>query len=159
MLGGFVGVFRTKKSCSPTSNAECECVPGFHCLGAGCAMCEEDCKRGQEPTKEGRCGRLQSSTGLLTRHMSSARSWPFEYKITCSFVAPSSTKPCTAESHIWYLPSIFQSVEIIWNHDTCYSPGPCIFILSIHTDATLCTIRKTLQSCWGFVSRMVEPSV
>ncbi|XP_019602237.2 tumor necrosis factor receptor superfamily member 9 [Rhinolophus sinicus] len=47
------GVFRTKKSCSPTSNAECECVSGFHCLGAGCAMCEEDCKRGQELTKEG----------------------------------------------------------------------------------------------------------
>ncbi|XP_077007526.1 tumor necrosis factor receptor superfamily member 9 isoform X1 [Tamandua tetradactyla] len=47
------GVFRTKKACSPTSNAECECVPGFHCLRAGCTMCERDCKQGQQLTKEG----------------------------------------------------------------------------------------------------------
>ncbi|XP_004272398.2 tumor necrosis factor receptor superfamily member 9 [Orcinus orca] len=47
------GVFRTKKACSSTSNAECECVPGFYCLGEGCNMCEEDCKQGQELTKEG----------------------------------------------------------------------------------------------------------
>ncbi|XP_058407993.1 tumor necrosis factor receptor superfamily member 9 [Diceros bicornis minor] len=47
------GVFRTKKACSPTSNAECECISGFHCLGAGCTMCEQDCKQGQELTKEG----------------------------------------------------------------------------------------------------------
>uniref|UniRef100_A0A8C3VXP7 TNF receptor superfamily member 9 n=1 Tax=Catagonus wagneri TaxID=51154 RepID=A0A8C3VXP7_9CETA len=47
------GVFRTKKACSSTSNAVCECVQGFHCLGAGCAMCEEDCAQGQELTKEG----------------------------------------------------------------------------------------------------------
>ncbi|XP_029083097.1 tumor necrosis factor receptor superfamily member 9 [Monodon monoceros] len=47
------GVFRTKKACSSTSNAECECVSGFYCLGEGCNMCEEDCKQGQELTKEG----------------------------------------------------------------------------------------------------------
>ncbi|XP_059750711.1 tumor necrosis factor receptor superfamily member 9 isoform X1 [Balaenoptera ricei] len=47
------GVFRTKKACSSTSNAECECVSGFYCLGEGCTMCEEDCKQGQELTKEG----------------------------------------------------------------------------------------------------------
>uniref|UniRef100_A0A8D1IZL4 TNF receptor superfamily member 9 n=1 Tax=Sus scrofa TaxID=9823 RepID=A0A8D1IZL4_PIG len=47
------GVFRTKKACSSTSNAVCECVPGFRCLGAGCAMCEEYCQQGQELTQEG----------------------------------------------------------------------------------------------------------
>ncbi|XP_045331492.1 tumor necrosis factor receptor superfamily member 9 isoform X1 [Leopardus geoffroyi] len=47
------GVFRTKKMCSPTSNAECECISGFHCLGERCTMCEQDCKQGQELTKEG----------------------------------------------------------------------------------------------------------
>ncbi|XP_070259154.1 tumor necrosis factor receptor superfamily member 9 [Myotis yumanensis] len=47
------GVFRTKKGCSPTSDAECECVPGFHCRGAGCAMCEQDCGQGQEVTDHG----------------------------------------------------------------------------------------------------------
>ncbi|XP_072675908.1 tumor necrosis factor receptor superfamily member 9 isoform X2 [Canis lupus baileyi] len=47
------GVFRTKKVCSPISNAECECISGFHCLGAGCTMCEQDCKQGQELTKQG----------------------------------------------------------------------------------------------------------
>ncbi|XP_006885845.1 PREDICTED: tumor necrosis factor receptor superfamily member 9 [Elephantulus edwardii] len=48
-----VGVFRTKKPCSPTSNAECECIPGYHCLGTACNMCQQDCKQGQEFTKEG----------------------------------------------------------------------------------------------------------
>ncbi|XP_045715437.1 tumor necrosis factor receptor superfamily member 9 [Phyllostomus hastatus] len=47
------GVFRTKKVCSPTSNTECECISGFHCRGAGCTMCEQDCKKGQELTKDG----------------------------------------------------------------------------------------------------------
>ncbi|XP_062961602.1 tumor necrosis factor receptor superfamily member 9 [Cynocephalus volans] len=47
------GVFRTKKPCSPTSNAQCECVSGFHCLGTLCTMCEQDCEQGQELTKEG----------------------------------------------------------------------------------------------------------
>ncbi|EPQ12756.1 Tumor necrosis factor receptor superfamily member 9 [Myotis brandtii] len=47
------GVFRTKKGCSPTSDAECKCVPGFHCRGAGCAMCEQDCGQGQEVTDHG----------------------------------------------------------------------------------------------------------
>ncbi|XP_060057387.1 tumor necrosis factor receptor superfamily member 9 isoform X2 [Erinaceus europaeus] len=47
------GVFWTKKACSSTSNAECECVSGFHCVGAGCTKCREDCKRGQELTKDG----------------------------------------------------------------------------------------------------------
>ncbi|KAL0603525.1 Tumor necrosis factor receptor superfamily member 9 [Plecturocebus cupreus] len=47
------GVFRTRKACSSTSNAECDCISGFHCLGAGCRMCEPDCKQGQELTKEG----------------------------------------------------------------------------------------------------------
>lgn len=56
--GGSAGVFRTKKVCSPTSDAECECISGFHCLGAGCSMCEEDCGRGQELTGEGRCARV-----------------------------------------------------------------------------------------------------
>ncbi|XP_016014212.2 tumor necrosis factor receptor superfamily member 9 isoform X1 [Rousettus aegyptiacus] len=47
------GVFRTKKACSPTSDAQCECVAGFHCLGTGCRMCEQDCQQGQELAKEG----------------------------------------------------------------------------------------------------------
>ncbi|XP_023407868.1 tumor necrosis factor receptor superfamily member 9 isoform X3 [Loxodonta africana] len=47
------GVFKTKRACSPTRDAECECVSGFHCLGAGCTMCQQDCKQGQELTKEG----------------------------------------------------------------------------------------------------------
>ncbi|XP_037674813.1 tumor necrosis factor receptor superfamily member 9 [Choloepus didactylus] len=47
------GVFRTKKACSPDSDAECECVLGFHCVRAGCTMCEQDCKQGQELTEEG----------------------------------------------------------------------------------------------------------
>ncbi|XP_012329143.2 tumor necrosis factor receptor superfamily member 9 isoform X1 [Aotus nancymaae] len=47
------GVFRTRKVCSSTSNAECDCISGFRCLGAGCRMCEPDCKQGQESTKEG----------------------------------------------------------------------------------------------------------
>ncbi|KAM7100275.1 tumor necrosis factor receptor superfamily member 9 [Molossus nigricans] len=47
------GVFRTRRVCTPTSNAECECVPGFHCRGAGCSMCEPDCRRGQELTLHG----------------------------------------------------------------------------------------------------------
>ncbi|KAF0880645.1 TNR9 factor, partial [Crocuta crocuta] len=48
------GVFRTRKVCSPTSNAECECISGFHCLGERCTICEQDCKQGQELTKEGK---------------------------------------------------------------------------------------------------------
>ncbi|KAK1340537.1 hypothetical protein QTO34_019107 [Cnephaeus nilssonii] len=55
------GVFRAKKGCSPTSDAECECVPGFHCRGAGCAMCEPDCGRGQELTADG-CKDCDSGT-------------------------------------------------------------------------------------------------
>ncbi|XP_054435633.1 tumor necrosis factor receptor superfamily member 9 [Pteronotus mesoamericanus] len=47
------GVFRTKKVCSPTSNTECECISGFHCRGASCIMCEQDCKEGQESTEYG----------------------------------------------------------------------------------------------------------
>ncbi|KAM6216895.1 tumor necrosis factor receptor superfamily member 9 [Rhynchocyon petersi] len=47
------GIFKTKKACSRTSNAECECIPGFHCLDPGCTMCQEDCKKGQEFTNEG----------------------------------------------------------------------------------------------------------
>nr|KAF6445447.1 TNF receptor superfamily member 9 [Molossus molossus] len=47
------GVFRTRRVCTPTSNAECECIPGFHCRGAGCSMCEPDCRRGQELTLHG----------------------------------------------------------------------------------------------------------
>ncbi|CAO2590104.1 Tumor necrosis factor receptor superfamily member 9, partial [Lemmus lemmus] len=52
------GYFRLKKSCSPTSNAECECIEGFHCLGPKCAKCEKDCKPGQELTEQGckNCG-------------------------------------------------------------------------------------------------------
>ncbi|XP_016070037.1 PREDICTED: tumor necrosis factor receptor superfamily member 9 [Miniopterus natalensis] len=47
------GVFRTKRACSATSDAECECVPGFRCQGARCAMCELDCPQGQELTTDG----------------------------------------------------------------------------------------------------------
>ncbi|ELW68687.1 Tumor necrosis factor receptor superfamily member 9 [Tupaia chinensis] len=46
------GVFRTKKACSLTSNAECECISGFRCMGSGCTMCVQECKQGQELTKE-----------------------------------------------------------------------------------------------------------
>ncbi|KAL4667135.1 hypothetical protein H8959_005824 [Pygathrix nigripes] len=51
--GNFVGVFKTRKECSSTSNAECDCISGYHCLGAECSMCEQDCKQGQELTKKG----------------------------------------------------------------------------------------------------------
>ncbi|XP_042637129.1 tumor necrosis factor receptor superfamily member 9 [Orycteropus afer afer] len=47
------GVFRTRRECSSTSDAECECIPGFHCLGAGCTMCQKDCKQGQELKEDG----------------------------------------------------------------------------------------------------------
>ncbi|XP_023555123.1 tumor necrosis factor receptor superfamily member 9 isoform X2 [Octodon degus] len=47
------GPFRTKKPCSPTSNAECECPPGYRCSGPGCARCHPHCERGQEFTEEG----------------------------------------------------------------------------------------------------------
>ncbi|XP_051027362.1 tumor necrosis factor receptor superfamily member 9 [Acomys russatus] len=52
------GYFRYKKPCTPTSNAECDCVEGFHCWGVDCEMCEEDCKPGQELTEQGckNCG-------------------------------------------------------------------------------------------------------
>uniref|UniRef100_A0A2K5H7K6 TNFR-Cys domain-containing protein n=1 Tax=Colobus angolensis palliatus TaxID=336983 RepID=A0A2K5H7K6_COLAP len=46
------GVFKTRKECSSTSNAECDCISGYHCLGAECSMCEQDCNRGQELTKK-----------------------------------------------------------------------------------------------------------
>uniref|UniRef100_A0A8C9UVY2 TNFR-Cys domain-containing protein n=1 Tax=Spermophilus dauricus TaxID=99837 RepID=A0A8C9UVY2_SPEDA len=42
-----------KKPCSFTSDTECDCISGFHCLGAGCAMCDPDCKPGQELTADG----------------------------------------------------------------------------------------------------------
>ncbi|XP_059112273.1 tumor necrosis factor receptor superfamily member 9 isoform X2 [Peromyscus eremicus] len=47
------GYFRFKKPCSPTSDAECECTEGLHCLGPKCARCEKDCKPGQELTEQG----------------------------------------------------------------------------------------------------------
>ncbi|XP_004607286.1 tumor necrosis factor receptor superfamily member 9 [Sorex araneus] len=47
------GVFRTRKPCSETSNTECECVPGFRCVDAGCTQCKQDCAEGQELTQEG----------------------------------------------------------------------------------------------------------
>ncbi|XP_021088226.1 tumor necrosis factor receptor superfamily member 9 isoform X2 [Mesocricetus auratus] len=52
------GYFRFKKLCSPTSDAECECIEGLHCLGPKCAWCEKDCKPGQELTEQGckNCG-------------------------------------------------------------------------------------------------------
>ncbi|XP_036033292.1 tumor necrosis factor receptor superfamily member 9 [Onychomys torridus] len=53
-----VGYFRFKKPCSPTSDAECECTEGLHCLGPKCARCEKDCKPGQQLTEQGceNCG-------------------------------------------------------------------------------------------------------
>ncbi|XP_069893372.1 tumor necrosis factor receptor superfamily member 9 [Dipodomys merriami] len=42
------GLFRVKKECSSTSNTECECISGFHCLGPGCSQCEPRCKPGEE---------------------------------------------------------------------------------------------------------------
>ncbi|MBZ3873860.1 Tumor necrosis factor receptor superfamily member 9, partial [Sciurus carolinensis] len=47
------GFHRVKTPCSSTSDAECGCISGFHCWGAGCAMCDPDCKPGQELTPEG----------------------------------------------------------------------------------------------------------
>nr|KAF6294437.1 TNF receptor superfamily member 9 [Pipistrellus kuhlii] len=47
------GVFRTKRPCSPTSDAECECGPGLRCRGPGCAQCEPDCGPGREPAAHG----------------------------------------------------------------------------------------------------------
>ncbi|XP_077881316.1 tumor necrosis factor receptor superfamily member 9 isoform X1 [Ictidomys tridecemlineatus] len=47
------GYHRVKKPCSFTSDTECDCISGFHCLGAGCAMCDPDCKPGQELTADG----------------------------------------------------------------------------------------------------------
>ncbi|XP_004596134.2 tumor necrosis factor receptor superfamily member 9 [Ochotona princeps] len=67
------GVFRTKTACSPTSNTECECIAGYHCLGPGCKMCEQDCDQGQELTKQGcrdcRIGTFNNQKG------SSCRPW------------------------------------------------------------------------------------
>lgn len=61
------GIFRTKKICSTTSNTECECVPGFHCVGPGCAQCEQDCEEGQEFTQEG-CKDCASGTFYDQEH-------------------------------------------------------------------------------------------
>uniref|UniRef100_K7DZ91 TNF receptor superfamily member 9 n=1 Tax=Monodelphis domestica TaxID=13616 RepID=K7DZ91_MONDO len=47
------GTFRTKRECTPTSNAECECISGLHCSGVGCESCQPDCKEGQESTVKG----------------------------------------------------------------------------------------------------------
>lgn len=47
------GNFKVKKPCSQISNTECECIPGYHCLGPNCSRCEEDCKKGEELTKDG----------------------------------------------------------------------------------------------------------
>lgn len=47
------GVFKTKKACSRTRNTECECISGYHCVGAGCNQCQQDCEEGQELTPEG----------------------------------------------------------------------------------------------------------
>ncbi|XP_054576655.1 tumor necrosis factor receptor superfamily member 9 [Eptesicus fuscus] len=67
------GVFRTKKRCSPTSDAECECVPGFHCRGAACAMCEPDCGRGQGLTADG-CKDCDSGT-FNDQKLGTCRPW------------------------------------------------------------------------------------
>ncbi|XP_005004437.1 tumor necrosis factor receptor superfamily member 9 isoform X2 [Cavia porcellus] len=65
------GLFRTKKPCSPTSNAECECVPGFRCLGPGCASCHPDCEPGQQFTEDGCedccCGTFNGERGGVCR--------------------------------------------------------------------------------------------
>lgn len=61
------GVFRTKKACSLTSNAECECISGFRCMGSGCTMCVQECKQGQELTKEG-CKDCYSGTFYDQKH-------------------------------------------------------------------------------------------
>ncbi|XP_006873163.1 PREDICTED: tumor necrosis factor receptor superfamily member 9 [Chrysochloris asiatica] len=47
------GIFKTRRACSPTSNSECKCVSGYHCVGVGCSKCQKDCKQGQELTKKG----------------------------------------------------------------------------------------------------------
>ncbi|XP_068934448.1 tumor necrosis factor receptor superfamily member 9 [Petaurus breviceps papuanus] len=48
-----VGIFRTKRECTPTNNTECDCMSGYHCSGAGCSKCQPDCKQGQEFTGKG----------------------------------------------------------------------------------------------------------
>uniref|UniRef100_A0A8C5KLM4 Tumor necrosis factor receptor superfamily, member 9 n=1 Tax=Jaculus jaculus TaxID=51337 RepID=A0A8C5KLM4_JACJA len=47
------GIFQIKKPCSSTSNAQCECISGYHCLGSECSRCEPDCRPGQGLTKDG----------------------------------------------------------------------------------------------------------
>uniref|UniRef100_A0A8C0ZRL4 TNFR-Cys domain-containing protein n=1 Tax=Castor canadensis TaxID=51338 RepID=A0A8C0ZRL4_CASCN len=72
------GHFRIKKACSPTHDAECECISGFHCLGSECTKCEPDCKQGQELTKDG-CkdcgpGMFNDQEGGTCRHWTNC-SW------------------------------------------------------------------------------------
>ncbi|KAM6174148.1 tumor necrosis factor receptor superfamily member 9 [Erethizon dorsatum] len=65
------GPFRTKKPCSPTSNAECECPPGYRCNRPGCTSCHPDCEQGQEFTEEGckdcRFGTFNDKKGGICR--------------------------------------------------------------------------------------------
>ncbi|XP_053307359.1 tumor necrosis factor receptor superfamily member 9 [Spea bombifrons] len=43
------GIFQYKELCSPTSNAECECIVGKRCVGENCEQCENiPCSTGQE---------------------------------------------------------------------------------------------------------------
>ncbi|KAM5248731.1 tumor necrosis factor receptor superfamily member 9 [Ctenodactylus gundi] len=47
------GIFRTKKPCLPTSDAECECIEGLRCSGPKCRDCFSGCGKGQELRGEG----------------------------------------------------------------------------------------------------------
>uniref|UniRef100_A0A8C8SHL2 TNF receptor superfamily member 9 n=1 Tax=Pelusios castaneus TaxID=367368 RepID=A0A8C8SHL2_9SAUR len=47
------GKFIYKRNCSPTVDAECECIKGYRCSGKDCSKCVENCGVGEEPTLEG----------------------------------------------------------------------------------------------------------
>lgn len=53
------GYFKIQKPCSSTSNTQCDCIEGYHCVGSECAHCKKDCTPGQESTSTG-CKDCQS---------------------------------------------------------------------------------------------------
>ncbi|XP_052572022.1 tumor necrosis factor receptor superfamily member 9 isoform X2 [Peromyscus californicus insignis] len=89
-----VGYFRLKKPCSSTSDAECECTEGLHCLGPKCARCEKDCKPGQELTEQG-CKNCGFGTFNDQNGGGSCRLWT-----NCSLVGKSVLENGTKEKDV-----------------------------------------------------------
>ncbi|XP_019951906.1 tumor necrosis factor receptor superfamily member 9a [Paralichthys olivaceus] len=44
-----------KKQCTPTSDAQCGCIPGLLCGDSSCSFCIKECVRGEEPTNDRYC--------------------------------------------------------------------------------------------------------